>query len=90
MCYLLLDVVAGFVAEPLEELPAKLAHVARPESEHEITRSGGFAQVVDDGRAVAAQVEHLAVPVGRDAVGQVAGVHAGDRRLARGDRCPSR
>src|SRR6266566_2719244 len=74
----------GTVAEPLEQFPAQLAHVAGPESEHEITCSGGFAQVVDDGRPVAAQIEHLPVPVGRDAVGQVAGVHAGNRRLARG------
>src|ERR1700730_2022764 len=74
----------GVVAEPLEQFPAQLAHVAGPESEHEITRSGGFAQVVDDGRAIVAQIQHLAVPVGRDAVGQVAGVHAGNRRLSRG------
>ena len=33
--------------------------------------------------AVAAQVEHLPVPVGRDAVGQIARVDAGNRRLAR-------
>src|SRR4029453_9776462 len=73
----------GAVVEPREQFPAQLPHVAGPESEHEITRSGGFAQVVDDRRAIGAHVEHLAMPVGRDAVGQIAGVDAGDRRLAR-------
>src|SRR5215470_5451728 len=74
---------AGAFVEPLEQFSAQLAHVSGPEGEYEITRSGGFAQVVDDGRAVSAHVVHLPVPMGRDAGGQVAGVHADDRRLAR-------
>ena len=65
-------------AQTGEHLGAQRAHITGSQGEHEIPGARGFAQKVDDGRAIGAHVAHVAMAVGGDALGEVARVHPRD------------
>src|SRR5262245_64891727 len=71
-------------AEAREQLRAQLADVSGAQGEDEVAGTSGFAEVVEDARAVAVHVQDLGVTVGGDPVDEVWGVHAGNGRLTGG------
>ena len=65
-----------------EHLGAQRIHITGSQGEHQIPGARGFAQEVDDRRAVAVEVVHFTMAVGGDALGEVARVHPRDGGLA--------
>src|SRR5213593_1884307 len=68
--------------QALQQLRAELAHVAGAERDHEIPAAGDLGEMLDDARAVAAEVSDIAMAVRPDPVGEIPARDAGDRRLA--------
>src|SRR5262245_39503697 len=71
------------VGEALEELDPQLSHITGSESQHQIARPRGFAQILDDALAISIHVEDFSMTVSGNPLGQVARVDAGNRRLTR-------
>src|SRR6266850_1555717 len=68
--------------QAFQQLRAELAHVAGAERDHEVAPTGDLAEVLDDARAVAAEINDVAMSVRPDPVGEIRGRDAGDRRFA--------
>src|SRR5215831_6286654 len=68
--------------QALQQLRAELAHVAGAERDHEVAPAGDLGKMLDDARAVAAEVRDIAMAVQPDPVGEIPARDAGDRRLA--------
>src|SRR5215467_9193753 len=68
--------------QALQQLRAELAHVAGAERDHEVAPTGDLREMLDDARAVAAEVRDIAMAVRPDPVGEIPARDAGDRRLA--------
>src|SRR5262245_48000425 len=75
--------VCRLAFEASQNLRTQLAHVARAQGHEQIPGPADLAQVLDDARPITAEKGHVAVAVGPDAVRQILGADAGDRRLAR-------
>src|SRR5437870_11730491 len=70
--------------QALQQLRAELAHVAGAERDHEIAATDDLREVLDDARAVAAEVSDIAMSVRPDPVGEIPARATGARPLAGG------
>src|SRR6266850_5044742 len=68
--------------QALQQLRSELAHVAGAERDHEIAPAGDLGEMLDDARAVAAEISDIAMAVRPDPVGEIPARDAGNRRLA--------
>src|SRR5437764_2008664 len=69
--------------EPSQNVRSQLAHVAGAQGEDQVPGPADLGHVLDDARPIAAEKRHVAVAVGTDALRQIRGTDAGNRRLAR-------